>query len=102
MIKKVVVQNINNTHGLPVTKKKRSAYIVFLLIFQVLATFAFVAVAYAGDESIGTVRQESEINPDGSYQYAWETDAGTIVQEQGALKKIGEDEVEAIVSKHFI
>lgn len=56
---------------------------------------AFLAVVYAADD-VAVVRNEQQINADGSYQYAWETGNGISVQEQGALKQVGE--TQAIVS----
>lgn len=48
------------------------------------------------DKEAAVLRQDQQVNPDGSYQYSWETDNNIKVEEQGTLKKIGEEE--AIVS----
>lgn len=56
-----------------------------------------MAIASAAeDKEAAVLRQDQQVNPDGSYQYSWETDNNIKVEEQGALKKIGEEE--AIVS----
>ncbi|KAI8428874.1 hypothetical protein MSG28_007513 [Choristoneura fumiferana] len=57
--------------------------------------FALVAVAVAAPQAqdvIPIVSQSSEINPDGSYQYAFQTGNGINTQEKGALKNIGAEE----------
>lgn len=58
-----------------------------------------MAVVCAEDD-VSVVRNEQQINADGSYQYAWETSNGINVQEQGSLKQVGESQ--AIVSTHLI
>ncbi|CAD7076731.1 unnamed protein product [Hermetia illucens] len=45
-----------------------------------------IAVVCAAEEPIPILRAESSVNPDGSYQYAYETGNGIAGQEQGALK----------------
>lgn len=51
-----------------------------------------MAVAAPQDKFIPIVRQNSEINPDGSYQYSFETGNGITGEESGALKNIGAEE----------
>lgn len=55
-----------------------------------------VIVSAAEDKEAAVLRQDQQVNPDGSYQYSWESDNNIKVEEQGVLKKIGEEE--AIVS----
>ncbi|XP_026750979.1 larval cuticle protein LCP-22-like [Galleria mellonella] len=48
------------------------------------------SVARVSDErSASILRSESEINPDGSYSYAFETDNGIAAQEQGTPRNFG-------------
>ncbi|XP_050342288.1 endocuticle structural glycoprotein SgAbd-8-like [Nymphalis io] len=60
----------------------------------------FVAVAFAAPqapaEPIPIVRQDSQINGDGSYQYAFETGNGISADEKGELKKVGDVETLAV------
>lgn len=44
-----------------------------------------------------SIRQEQELNPDGSYKYAYETGNGIVAEEEGYLKNQGTEE-EAQVS----
>ncbi|CAB3221325.1 unnamed protein product [Arctia plantaginis] len=41
------------------------------------------------NQVIPILRQEQTINPDGSYQYSYETGNGIAAQEQGYLKNVG-------------
>ncbi|XP_058057253.1 endocuticle structural glycoprotein SgAbd-2-like [Anopheles bellator] len=54
----------------------------------VLGLIAYVTVA---EQDAVVLRQDSEVNPEGSYQYAYETSNGITAQEQGTLKNVGED-----------
>lgn len=56
-----------------------------------IAALAFVAAVYAGDEEATVLHLEQEVNPD-SYHYDFETSNGIKAQEQGALKKVGDEE----------
>lgn len=53
-----------------------------------------VAVAFAAPqaptEPIPIVRQDSQVNGDGSYQYSFETGNGISADQKGDLKKVGE------------
>ncbi|KAG6451777.1 endocuticle structural glycoprotein SgAbd-8 [Manduca sexta] len=57
-----------------------------------------VAVAFAAPqgqpehEPIPIVRDDSQINGDGSYQYAYETGNGISADQKGELKKVGDVE----------
>lgn len=65
------------------------------MIFQVLvALFAAVVVAapQAPTEPIPILRQDSEVNGDGSYQYSFETGNGISADQKGDLKKVGDVE----------
>ncbi|XP_017774728.1 PREDICTED: larval cuticle protein LCP-17-like [Nicrophorus vespilloides] len=49
---------------------------------------------YQGDDSqVQILRQESDINPDGSYTFAYETENGISAQEQGHIVQINKDQV---------
>ncbi|XP_026486142.1 endocuticle structural glycoprotein SgAbd-2-like [Vanessa tameamea] len=77
--------------------------------FVVLA--ALVAMTYAApqfqyqpqpqyqNQVIPIIRQNQEINPDGSYQYSYETGNGIAAQEQGYLKNAGIKDAEAQVAQ---
>ncbi|XP_023943615.2 endocuticle structural glycoprotein SgAbd-2 [Bicyclus anynana] len=72
--------------------------------------FALVALSYAAPQFnqyqtqpqyqvIPIVRQNQEINPDGSYQWSYETGNGIQAQEQGYLKNAGIKDAEAQVAQ---
>ncbi|CAB3221359.1 unnamed protein product [Arctia plantaginis] len=64
----------------------------------------FLAVAPAapqGNEPIPIVKQVSEINPDGSYSYSYETGNGINAEEKGSLKNIGGEEPALQVEGQF-
>ncbi|KAL0266837.1 UNVERIFIED_CONTAM: hypothetical protein PYX00_009274 [Menopon gallinae] len=48
---------------------------------------------------IPIIRQDTLVNPDGSYQYSYETGNGIVAQEQGYLKNAGNPELEAQVAQ---
>uniref|UniRef100_A0A1S4N1V2 Uncharacterized protein n=1 Tax=Pediculus humanus subsp. corporis TaxID=121224 RepID=A0A1S4N1V2_PEDHC len=48
---------------------------------------------------IPILRHDSVVNPDGSYQYAYETANGIVGEEQGYLKNAGNPEAEAQVAQ---
>lgn len=64
-----------------------------------------MAVALAAPQSptepIPILKQESEINPDGSYSWAYETGNGIKADEKGALKDIGAEEPALQVEGQF-
>lgn len=69
---------------------------------------ALFASAYAAPQQydpsttpIPIIRQEQEVNFDGSYKYAYETGNGIIAEEEGYLKNPG-TENEAQVSSFYI
>lgn len=64
-------------------------------MFQVFLGFLAVAVAAPQGqqgEPIPILSQVSEINPDGSYSFSYETGNGIKADERGALKNIGAEE----------
>ncbi|KAJ8732056.1 hypothetical protein PYW08_014786 [Mythimna loreyi] len=71
--------------------------------FIVFLGFLAVAVAapQAPTEPIPIVKQVSEINPDGSYSWAYETGNGINANENGALKDIGAEEPALQVDGQF-
>ncbi|XP_041976351.1 larval cuticle protein LCP-17-like [Aricia agestis] len=57
----------------------------------VLSLFAVALAAPQGQE-IPILRQDSNINPDGSFQYSFETGNNIITDANGQLKNIGAEE----------
>jgi len=53
------------------------------------------------DAAAQILRQESDIQPDGSYQYSYETDNGIAAQEQGQIRVINAEEADKSVSGSF-
>jgi hypothetical protein len=68
------------------------------LLFQIVLC-AVLASAFAAslstNEPIPIVKQEQEVNFDGSYRSSYETGNGISASEQGALKNAGNPETEA-------
>lgn len=62
---------------------------------------AAVAAPQAQTEPIPIVRQESDINPDGSYSWSYETGNGIAAEEKGALKNAGGEEPSLDVQGQF-
>lgn len=60
---------------------------VFVALF---AAAAFAAPPQTPPEPVAIVRQDSQINGDGSYQYSFETGNGISADQQGDLKKVGD------------
>ncbi|CAH0727799.1 unnamed protein product, partial [Brenthis ino] len=54
---------------------------------------------YQAQNIIPIIRQTQEINPDGSYQFSYETGNGIAAQEQGYLKNRGIKDTEAQVAQ---
>ncbi|XP_023704719.1 endocuticle structural glycoprotein SgAbd-8-like [Cryptotermes secundus] len=67
----------------------------------VIATSAPQSRAAVGgpNEPIPILRQENEVNFDGSYKYSFETGNGIIAEENGFLKNAGNPEAEAQVAQ---
>ncbi|XP_049865988.1 endocuticle structural glycoprotein ABD-4-like isoform X2 [Pectinophora gossypiella] len=66
----------------------------------VAAAWAAPQAAQAPTEPIPILRQDSQVNGDGSYQYSFETGNGISADQKGDLKKVGD--VEALeVSGQF-
>ncbi len=80
----------------------------FLFFLQVLlvafagCSFAAPQVNQPTTEPIPILRQEQEINFDGSYKWAYETGNGIAADEQGFLKNAGVPDQEAQVGCIFI
>ncbi|CAH0627161.1 unnamed protein product [Chrysodeixis includens] len=70
--------------------------IVFLGLLAVAA-----AAPQAPADVIPIVSQESEINPDGSYSYSYETGNGISASQKGALKDVGAEEPALQVEGQF-
>lgn len=60
-----------------------------------------LAAPQAQTEPIPILKQDSIINPDGSYQYSYETGNGIAADERGALKNIGAEEPALEVEGQF-
>ncbi|XP_023942927.1 larval cuticle protein LCP-17 [Bicyclus anynana] len=59
---------------------------------KTIIVLSLVAVALAGPQSpepIPILRQDSNINPDGSFQYSYETGNGISAAANGAVRNIG-------------
>lgn len=69
---------------------------------QLLIALAMVAVVYAGEETAQIISQDVDISPEGQYQYAFETDNGINVKEQGAQKEVGEEKSSVSNRRRFI
>ncbi|KAL0892183.1 hypothetical protein ABMA27_015371 [Loxostege sticticalis] len=80
----------------PTNKYTNMKTIVFLGLLAVA-----VAAPQAPTEPIPILRQESEVNPDGSYSYSFETGNGIAAEEKGALKNIGAEEPALEVQGQF-
>ncbi|KAJ2946987.1 hypothetical protein O0L34_g16332 [Tuta absoluta] len=68
---------------------------------QIVAVLAVVAVACAApqnkDADSKVIRNDLDVNPDGSFNSAYEADNGISAQQQGQLKEvIGEDNKPAV------
>lgn len=61
---------------------------------MVASLFAAVTLAapQGSTEPIPILRQDSQVNGDGSYQYSFETGNGISADQKGDLKKVGEQE----------
>lgn len=60
-----------------------------------------LAAPQAPTEPIPILRQESDISPDGAYQYSFETGNGIVAEEKGELKNIGAEEPALQVQGQF-
>lgn len=56
----------------------------------VLIAAAYAAPQGSSTEPIPIVKDESQINGDGSYQYAYETGNGIVADQKGELKQVGD------------
>lgn len=72
---------------------------------KTIVYLGFLAVALAApqapSEPIPILKQTSEINPDGSYSWAYETGNGISADERGALKDVGAEEPALQVEGQF-
>lgn len=59
------------------------------------------AAPQSATEPIPILRQDSDINPDGSYQFSFETGNGISADEKGGLKNIGAEEPALQVQGQF-
>lgn len=51
-----------------------------------------LAAPQGSTEQVPIVRQESQVNGDGSYQYSFETGNGIAAEQKGDLKKVGDQD----------
>ncbi|XP_072940945.1 endocuticle structural glycoprotein SgAbd-8-like [Epargyreus clarus] len=72
---------------------------------KIIVALSLLAVAFAAPqaptEPIPILRQDTNINPDGSYQYSYETGNGISADESGSLKNIGAEEPALQVAGQF-
>lgn len=59
------------------------------------------AAQLTGTEPIPILRQFQDINPDGSYNYAYETGNGIAAEEQGYIKNRGQEDEAQVVQGQF-
>ncbi|CAG9560437.1 unnamed protein product [Danaus chrysippus] len=63
---------------------------------KIIIALSLLAVAFAApqapSEPIPILRQNSESNPDGSFQYSFETGNGIAAEASGGLKDVGAEE----------
>jgi len=66
--------------------------IIFFLMKFIITTLLAVAVAAPAelDAPVAIVSSRSEMNLDGSYSFAFETEDGVKVEESGSQKQVGE------------
>ncbi|XP_017785769.1 PREDICTED: larval cuticle protein LCP-17-like [Nicrophorus vespilloides] len=68
--------------------------LAFCLVAAVSCDVSHLRKPYQGqDAEVKILRQDSEVNPDGSYQFAYETENGISAQEQGHIQQINKDQV---------
>lgn len=58
-------------------------------------TVALLAIVYAAEE-VPILRNEQEINADGSYSYSYETGNGISAHEEGKIKNAGTEQEAAV------
>ncbi|KAF4520087.1 hypothetical protein B566_EDAN014192 [Ephemera danica] len=73
--------------------------ITFALILVSLAVVSAAPQQRPNDRPIAIVRQHNDINPDGSYQWSYETENGIVADEQGFVKNKGIPEQEAMTAQ---
>ncbi|XP_021932411.1 endocuticle structural glycoprotein SgAbd-2-like [Zootermopsis nevadensis] len=80
---------------------KTTAIQLAALAVLVIATAApqYFADTSVQNKPIPILRQENEVNIDGSYKYSFETGNGIAVEEAGFLKNAGNPETEAQVAQ---
>ncbi|XP_049865994.1 endocuticle structural glycoprotein SgAbd-2-like [Pectinophora gossypiella] len=71
----------------------------FVAISALLAVACAAPQFYSQGQQIPILRQTQDINPDGSYQWSYETGNGIAAQEQGYLKNAGIKDAEAQVAQ---
>ncbi|XP_029173195.1 endocuticle structural glycoprotein SgAbd-1-like [Nylanderia fulva] len=74
------------------------------MAIQLIVSLALIAVAAAvpltpHEQPIAILRQAQDISPEGSYNYAYETEHGISVSEQGSLQPVGPKGERAIVAQ---
>ncbi|GJQ69753.1 hypothetical protein Trydic_g22315 [Trypoxylus dichotomus] len=69
------------------------------LIVCALFSVTLAAPQQSNTEPVPILRQEQEVNVDGSYKWSYETANGITAEEQGFLKNAGQPEEEAQVAQ---
>ncbi|XP_058124208.1 endocuticle structural glycoprotein SgAbd-2-like [Anopheles ziemanni] len=67
--------------------------IVCVLVVALIASVA-------AEKDAVVLRQDVEINPDGSYQYAYETSNGIQAEQQGTLKDVGDEKAQVVQGQY--
>ncbi|XP_021940868.1 cuticle protein CP14.6-like [Zootermopsis nevadensis] len=71
------------------------------LIIAVSCLAAFVLAAPQQKDPVPIIKQESQVNGDGSYSYNFETGDGTKAEQSGQLKNFGPDDDGEVVTGSF-
>ncbi|XP_058450597.1 endocuticle structural glycoprotein ABD-4-like [Malaya genurostris] len=72
----------------------------FIVISAILAC-TFAAPQGPLEEPIPIIRQEQEVNPDGSYRWSYETGNGITAEEQGFLKNPDTEQAAQVAQGEF-
>ncbi|XP_050308950.1 larval cuticle protein LCP-17-like [Anthonomus grandis grandis] len=72
-----------------------------LVVFSALLAAAVAGPVGGDPKSAQIVKSESDISPEGSYQFAYETDNGISAQEQGSIQVQGPEQASKSVNGQF-
>ncbi|XP_062551909.1 cuticle protein CP14.6-like [Armigeres subalbatus] len=71
---------------------------LFVGVLAVLVALAHAAPQGSKDGSAQIVSQNTDIQPDGSFNYAYETDNGIKVEDKGTIKQVKQGDADVAVS----